>query len=400
MSGTQKGLSSMLSQEPLIESSPRPIIINRHRLVVSSMASVCSPPHAPSRLVALVPLRDTAPPPAGVTVAPPSPHPGLVELPTCTKYLVAVTVVSVVRRRLRRRHLPTGRNCCFTIFHRRRHRASPRPQLSKSHGGFPETDAPPTGGPPSSSRSRPRLCLPAMTGIVLTSRYSAEDLETASMHSTAPSYVSDAPSYHSNPPYPDSAPAYAPRAAPTSPTRPPPMLLDAGPPSPDANRSRSVGLPPIPPALPQNIVCVHNFRLPTWSANNAPAARHYRNVAERRISDGRYKVAETTIRRPVLGDTAPSPEDETSTTQPRPLEDPYLVGEVAAAQARRERLAREDTDDILVREDRQWDWLLAHMKVCDERQKNLTKFRQTVDTNQRKTLLHRIGGRLLPSTLI
>ncbi|RDA94698.1 hypothetical protein CP533_6738 [Ophiocordyceps camponoti-saundersi (nom. inval.)] len=242
-----------------------------------------------------------------------------------------------------------------------------------------------------------------MTGALLISRYSAEDLETASMHSmhsTAPSYVSDAPSYHSNPPYPDSAPAYAPLASPTSPALPRPML-DAALPSSDATRPRSVGLPPIPPAMPPSAVSVHNFRLPTWSANNAPAARHYKNVAERRISDGRYNVTET-IRRPALGGSSALPLDNggASTMQPRPLEDPYLVGEVAAAQARRERLAREEGDDILIREDRQWDWLLAHMKVCEERQRNLTRFRQNVDTNQRKTLLHRIGGRLLPSTLI
>lgn len=43
----------------------------------------------------------------------------------------------------------------------------------------------------------------------------------------------------------------------------------------------------------------------------------------------------------------------------RPLEDPYLVGEVAAARARRERLARENTEDILHREDRRWDWFLG-----------------------------------------
>lgn len=43
----------------------------------------------------------------------------------------------------------------------------------------------------------------------------------------------------------------------------------------------------------------------------------------------------------------------------RPLEDPYLVGEVAAARARRERLARENGDDVLHREDRRWDWFLG-----------------------------------------
>lgn len=43
----------------------------------------------------------------------------------------------------------------------------------------------------------------------------------------------------------------------------------------------------------------------------------------------------------------------------RPLEDPYLVGEVAAARARRERLARENGDDVLHSEDRRWDWFLG-----------------------------------------
>lgn len=43
----------------------------------------------------------------------------------------------------------------------------------------------------------------------------------------------------------------------------------------------------------------------------------------------------------------------------RPLEDPYLVGEEAAARARRERLARENGDDVLYKEDRRWDWFLC-----------------------------------------
>jgi hypothetical protein len=45
----------------------------------------------------------------------------------------------------------------------------------------------------------------------------------------------------------------------------------------------------------------------------------------------------------------------------RPLEDPYLVGEDAARKARAERLARENGDDILIREDKRWDWFLGTM---------------------------------------
>lgn len=56
---------------------------------------------------------------------------------------------------------------------------------------------------------------------------------------------------------------------------------------------------------------------------------------------------------------------EESTPTIRPLEDPHLVGEEAAARARRDRLARESGDDILVREDRQWDCFLgkSHKKT-------------------------------------
>lgn len=43
----------------------------------------------------------------------------------------------------------------------------------------------------------------------------------------------------------------------------------------------------------------------------------------------------------------------------RPLEDPHLVGEEAASRARTARLARESGDDILLTEDRRWDWFLG-----------------------------------------
>lgn len=46
----------------------------------------------------------------------------------------------------------------------------------------------------------------------------------------------------------------------------------------------------------------------------------------------------------------------------RHLEDPYLVGEEAAARARNERLARKYEDDILILEDRRWDRWLG--KLC------------------------------------
>lgn len=51
--------------------------------------------------------------------------------------------------------------------------------------------------------------------------------------------------------------------------------------------------------------------------------------------------------------------DDADPYKVRPLEDPYLVGEEAAAKARSERLARQNGDDVLIREDRHWDWFLG-----------------------------------------
>lgn len=100
-----------------------------------------------------------------------------------------------------------------------------------------------------------------------------------------------------------------------------------------------------------------------WSTRNAPAERQYNSVIERRAraEKERQKAARKTggvIGRPRAG-TLDRTLEYSSSSVHRPLEDPYLVGEQAAAQARRERLSRETGDDILIREDQQWDWLLG-----------------------------------------
>jgi hypothetical protein len=53
--------------------------------------------------------------------------------------------------------------------------------------------------------------------------------------------------------------------------------------------------------------------------------------------------------------------EEEERNRTRPLEDPYLVGEEAAARARAERMERERVsgEEILIREDRRWDWFLG-----------------------------------------
>lgn len=230
-----------------------------------------------------------------------------------------------------------------------------------------------------------------MTGAIATPRYSAEDFETASIRSTAPSYISEAPSYHSTAPYPEAVPAYTP------PVRG--SLVAAASSVPQSTsgtstpRQAPIGLPPVPAAPLRSVPNLNNFRISTWSSvTSNPAARHYHSVAQRRVTAQRDPV--DSLRR-VMTDRTIEESQEENRQSVRPLEDPYLVGEVAATRARQERISRESGDDILEREDRQWDWFLAQMKDWDERERSWVRYRREVDTGHRKKLLRRIGGRRL-----
>ncbi|KAK3330489.1 hypothetical protein B0H66DRAFT_64341 [Apodospora peruviana] len=218
-----------------------------------------------------------------------------------------------------------------------------------------------------------------------------EDFETASIRSAAPSYTSDAPSYHSTvpttepvPPY--SPPAAAPRsgagAAGTSTT----TLLSMDPPPPGPNsQQRQLGLPPVPDAPPRlsgGALSLGQFRIPTISAN--PNARHYHRVAHRRATAAASTSQAEGVRRVVLDQI-----EEEERNRVRPLEDPYLVGEQAAAQARRERLARENGDDILIREDRRWDWFLSEP---DERPRGAREELETLPPGPGKRSVIRQAG--------
>ncbi|ETS00088.1 hypothetical protein M419DRAFT_112926 [Trichoderma reesei RUT C-30] len=246
-----------------------------------------------------------------------------------------------------------------------------------------------------------------MTAHVSAPRYSADDFDTASIRSAAPSYVSEVPSYHSRITYSEASPAYTP-AAPTSTATTttttatssssstaaastPRQIFSAA--SSSLTGRQPVGLPPLPPLASPRVLNDHSFRIPTWSAGSAPAARHYRKVAERRVIDGRFQAAAEVVGMRDTTITRQSDNGEGHVV--RPLEDPYLVGEQAAAEARQQRIAREVGESMLREEDKQWDWMLAQMKTWEERERNWTRFRQEATNSRRKTLFRRIGGRLL-----
>ncbi len=92
------------------------------------------------------------------------------------------------------------------------------------------------------------------------------------------------------------------------------------------------------------------FRIPSWSTIHSNPT--YQRVAHRRAAAASSAHVEG-IKRIVLTRV-----EEEERNRFRPLEDPYLVGEEAAARARRERLARENFG-VLMNEDRRWDWFLC-----------------------------------------
>ncbi|KAL7923371.1 hypothetical protein ACQKWADRAFT_289425 [Trichoderma austrokoningii] len=230
-----------------------------------------------------------------------------------------------------------------------------------------------------------------MTGLTPAPRYSAEDFDTGSVHSATPSHVSELPSYRPRTEHSEALPSYAAAVAGASSQRDAPRTQN-----PSRGR-QTIGLPPLPPLASPSALNTHNYRIPTWSANNAPAARQYRNVAERRAADEWVQAAAAAAELIVgMRGSAMNRQDSSRATPLRPLEDPYLVGEQAAAEARRKRIASEINESMLKEEDKQWDWMLGQMKAREERDRPSPRPRprQEAAQNRRRTLFGRIGGRL------
>ncbi|GAP90176.1 hypothetical protein SAMD00023353_4200170 [Rosellinia necatrix] len=247
-------------------------------------------------------------------------------------------------------------------------------------------------------------------------RLSAEDFETASIRSAAPSYISEAPSYHTLPPN-EAVPAYTPpdttsttttsaRASTTAPRQFSSMLPPMT--EPRSNFARGAGLPPIPRRSEMSSApSISQFHIPPWSSigSGNPQARHYQSVASRRVAasslaaggpgpsaiEGALRAA---LNRAAAAnaDASDEGEDNDGGGRLRPLEDPYLVGEEAAARARRERLARKHGEDVLIREDKRWDFWLAQMRDVEERERSWNAFRANLDRgNNRRRLTRRFG---------
>ncbi|XXH02768.1 v-type proton ATPase 16 kDa proteolipid subunit 2 [Hypoxylon texense] len=240
-------------------------------------------------------------------------------------------------------------------------------------------------------------------GLSRLDRLSAEDFETASIRSAAPSYISDAPSYHSMLLTNESVPEYTPPEPRGSSMASPPryaastsMLNVSSTPTPMTSTfAPGAGLPRIPsPRRRNDMPHLHHFSIPTWSSMNSnPTARHYQRVAHRRVSaaTGRHgwSGVENALRTAMDRINAAAAAEAEDPDKIRPLEDPYLVGEEAAARARQERLARQNGEDVLIREERRWDWFLGQSKDWDERDRSWGAFSTNIENRGR--LARRFG---------
>ncbi|KAK3355365.1 hypothetical protein B0H65DRAFT_45452 [Neurospora tetraspora] len=155
-----------------------------------------------------------------------------------------------------------------------------------------------------------------------------------------------------------------------------------------------VGLPPVPSGPPPrtDFPVLGDFRIPSLSSMSSnPNLRQYQNVAQRRAAANASTTNLDGLRRALDRIEEERNNNNPSNNVARPLEDPYLVGEVAAAKARRERLAREN-GDILVQENHRWDEFLNLMREQEERKPGWRRFRKNVETRTSK-LPFRLGMR-------
>lgn len=223
--------------------------------------------------------------------------------------------------------------------------------------------------------------------------------------SDASSIVSEAPTYRSDiPPYSASASTYK------------PLVTGNGPPS--------IGLPyrKYAPGFEMRLggsvgdVSSQSYNMATWSTTRSgPTIRQYKNVAKRRVQRDSdvmsilnslatvpHSIMET-LPTPVSASMSNMSSSESpmmaNTPESRvpysPAEDADLVGESAAATARRQRQSRErgviDRRDALGGENRSWDFTMVQMKDWEGRGQSWNNFRKDMVTSKRGKLARRLG---------
>lgn len=233
--------------------------------------------------------------------------------------------------------------------------------------------------------------------------YSRHDPDAVSIHSAAPSYVSETPTYTSR------------RLSNVETTpRAPPLL----PPLSPSQRPRGLPAVDYAPGFQSRArgsvsdLTHLNFNIGSWSSTmTSHNSRQYEAVARRRASAARSNTYSNTSSTTNLVSTAASsgngspnssssdvnayPANLGSSSEPAsPLEDPYLVGEEAASRARAQRVYREMClrgEEAAVYDSRSWEFMIIQMADWEERG---SSSRNTRPRGERRRLLgHRLGFR-------
>lgn len=227
--------------------------------------------------------------------------------------------------------------------------------------------------------------------------YSRNDPDAVSIHSAAPSYVSDTPTYISY--------------------RTPRSLL---PPLSPNQQIRGLPAAQYAPGFQNRAhgsmsdINNYNLNVGSWStARTSANSRQYEAVARRRanqaanttsILNSLSAVPPTTSSGTNTNSNSPNASSTNVSAYPvqvgsssapfNPLEDPYLVGEEAARRARQQRVYREmclQGKETARYENRSWDFMWSQMTDWEEREKSWTNFRNRV--GQTKLLGRRLGLR-------
>jgi len=216
--------------------------------------------------------------------------------------------------------------------------------------------------------------------------YSRDDPDAISIHSAAPSYVSDTPTYHSQ--------------------RTPVSLL---PPLTPNQHVRGLPAAHYAPGFQsrdpsrQNNLSFREINANSWSSTRTSNnSRQYNAVARRRANQAQVNTTAILNSLSAVPERSPTSSTTNVSAYPfqvtassedaaNPLEDPYLVGEEAARRARAQRVYREMClrgEEAAIYESRSWDFMWAQMADWEERRTEWNNFRRPRQTK----LLGRLLG--------
>ncbi|KAF2763163.1 hypothetical protein EJ05DRAFT_27933 [Pseudovirgaria hyperparasitica] len=187
--------------------------------------------------------------------------------------------------------------------------------------------------------------------------YRCNDPDSASIHSTAPSYKSETPTYTSRRSH---FAAEDPRSQDETPRGLPAMQFAQG---------------FIP--RPQHM-SAHSHNSIPWTAVSPPRTNKQLHTAPRRASSHISPVGSLTN---ITISSTPCSPSSISLLALHPLEDPELVGEAAARHAREQRIYLEAClrgDDAIRQESNSWDFMLSQMSDWEDREKSWNNFRDRV----------------------